>query len=67
MSSLRQVTKDEFWRWVMGTKRNVHPSVRGSSKDADGYVSLWHDQRTGQLLGKSTDRTGVYELIEDAD
>lgn len=63
---MRQVTEAEFWKWVMGTRRNVHPSVRGSSKDASGYVSHWHDLRTGQLMGKSTDRKDFF-LIEGAD
>jgi hypothetical protein len=62
MSELRDVSKEAFWAWVMTTQRNVHPTPRGRTTDAEGAWSEWRDQGTGQLIGKSFPKTGRYYL-----
>jgi hypothetical protein len=63
-AGLRSVTKEVFWEWVMKTQRNVHPALRGRWSDPDGFVSYWHDQRTGELIGFSTSKNERHSLKE---
>lgn len=58
-SGFKEVTKAEFWEWVKTTPRNIHPTPEKeagySNLTSGGYVFFWHDLRTRELLGKSSD------------
>ena len=65
LTGFRQVSKDEFWKWVMGTTRNVHPSCDGRFKSEEGVCSIWHDLRAGEVVGRSYGKEGRYYLRQD--
>lgn len=59
------VDKSVFTAFVMGTTRNVHPTL-GTSPVYDpkeGYTSTWKDLRTREVIGYSTNT--AYHLRED--
>ena len=53
------VDKSVFTAWLMGTTRNVHPTLPSSPAfdRRDGYTSAWTDLRTGEVLGYSNRTT----------
>jgi hypothetical protein len=44
---MNEVTRDQFWRWVMATRRNVHPRPEPN-------YTVWEDLRTREVVGRET-------------
>jgi hypothetical protein len=55
LAGFREVSKETFWKFIMNTKRNVHPTPTGPWKRPEGYLSVWKDLRTGEIIGYSNE------------